>query len=186
VGVPPVRHAPARLGPSSPVTAAQPPASEQNFAPVGFVATPGTDTHPQSLRRPGSFQPHARRPADSAARAARFPGLRGSYAECPDRSGRRSTCGRTDRRFMRGLRCRTLILVASIQATEGLAVCGLTRSGFRPVGLWAYRIGQFSILLMVIFSDSRQSRCLVAPSSRFPPSTRNGRHRSRHSAHNYE
>jgi hypothetical protein len=113
-------------------------------------------------------------------------GATGSYAECPDLYGRRSTCGRTDRRFMRGLRCRTLILVASIQATEGLAVCGLTRSGFRPVGLWAYRIGQFSILLMVIFSDSRQSRCLVAPSSRFPPSTRNGRHRSRHSAHNYE
>jgi hypothetical protein len=67
---------------------------------------------------------------------------------------------------MRGVRCRMLILVASIQATEGPA-CGLTRSGFRPAGLWAYRIGQFSILLMVTFSDSRQSRWLVAPSNRF-------------------
>jgi hypothetical protein len=37
----------------------------------------------------------------------------------------------------------------------------------RPAGLWAYRIGQFSILLMVTFSDSRQSRCRVASSNRF-------------------
>jgi hypothetical protein len=68
-----------------------------------------------------------------------------------------------------GLRRGTLILVASIQAAVGLAACGLTRAGFRPDGLWAYRIGQFSIVLMVTFSDGRQGRCLVTPSgeSRF-------------------
>ena len=45
VGVPPVRHAPARLWPpTSPVTAARPPAAEQNFAPAGFVATRETET----------------------------------------------------------------------------------------------------------------------------------------------
>ena len=77
MGVPPVRHAPARLGPTSPVTAARPPASEQNLAHGWFfVATRGTGTHPQSPRRPGSSSPTPRRPADSAAMAARFPGLR--------------------------------------------------------------------------------------------------------------
>ena len=63
VGVPPVRQAPARLGPGSPVTAAYPPASEQNVTPGWFRGHTGTGTHPQGPRRPDPSRPHARRPA---------------------------------------------------------------------------------------------------------------------------